>query len=630
MFSPLPMQRVSLQILREAAPRAAVILARSGVFNPETVDVPEGALPDSPGERFREVFLSAKSRLLKIRSGGYCPLDVATDLSRVVDLDELERTNIYLGDLWHELSELEEQARVLEERGTSLKQLAESLERFAALDVDLGMLQRPKTFLSMHVGTVQRANLKRLEQAASLAGHFVRPFHDAEGVVYLVVAGPAESDHDISALLQTAEFRPVSIPPEFRDHPERIRYELAAQADDLKRQYRAKSAEIDAVVAGHQEKLAEACRTLAIAAPYAELATRLRGMGGLAVVEGWIPKDDVAALGEALKSELSVPYVLTTRNPRPDERARVPSVMRHARWMRPFVALVSNYGIPRYGEIDPTVLFTLSFILMFGMMFGDVGHGAVIALSALYFRRRFPDVVPIMITAGLSSMTFGFVYGSIFGYEHVLHALWMAPLSDPLRMLEVALYWGIGFILVANALTLYNLFNEGRVEEALFDTRGIAGTLLYLGGIYAGFRWMGSGVFGLKETLAVVVPLAVVMGFKWHHFHGPYGERLLVVIVEGFESVMNYLANTLSFLRVAAFSLNHVALAVAVFTLAGMLDTAGHWITVVLGNVFIIVVEGAIVMIQVLRLEYYEGFSRFFRGDGRAFVPLRLEGVIRS
>jgi V/A-type H+-transporting ATPase subunit I len=235
-----------------------------------------------------------------------------------------------------------------------------------------------------------------------------------------------------------------------------------------------------------------------------------------------------------------------------------------------------------------------------------------------------------MVTAGISSMTFGFVYGSIFGYEHVLEALWMPPLSDPLRMLEVALYWGIGFILVANALTLYNLFFEGRVEEALFDTRGIAGTILYLGGIYAGFSWMGSGVFGLKETLAIVVPLAVVMGFKWHHSHGPYGERVLVVVVEGFESVMNYLANTLSFLRVAAFSLNHVALAVAVFTLAGMLDTAGHWITVVLGNVFIIVVEGAIVMIQVLRLEYYEGFSRFFRGDGRAFQPLRLEGVIRG
>jgi V/A-type H+-transporting ATPase subunit I len=95
--------------------------------------------------------------------------------------------------------------------------------------------------------------------------------------------------------------------------------------------------------------------------------------------------------------------------------------------------------------------------------------------------------------------------------------------------------------------------------------------------------------------------------------------------VEGFETIINYVSNTLSFLRVAAFSLNHVALAIAVFTLADMLGTAGHWITILLGNIFIIVFEGAIVAIQVLRLEYYEGFSRFFSGDGREFRPLVLQ-----
>jgi len=96
-----------------------------------------------------------------------------------------------------------------------------------------------------------------------------------------------------------------------------------------------------------------------------------------------------------------------------------------------------------------------------------------------------------------------------------------------------------------------------------------------------------------------------------------------VVLIEGFETVMGYFANTLSFLRVAAFSLNHVALFLAVFTIAGMLGTTGHWITVVIGNLFVLVLEGAIVAIQVLRLEYYEGFSRFFSGDGREFQPLR-------
>ena len=96
-------------------------------------------------------------------------------------------------------------------------------------------------------------------------------------------------------------------------------------------------------------------------------------------------------------------------------------------------------------------------------------------------------------------------------------------------------------------------------------------------------------------------------------------------LIGGAESVIKYVANTLSFLRVAAFSLSHVAFTVAVFTVADTMGVVGHWVALVLGNCFIIVLEGAIVIIQTLRLEYYEGFSRFFHGDGREFRPLQLK-----
>jgi len=116
-----------------------------------------------------------------------------------------------------------------------------------------------------------------------------------------------------------------------------------------------------------------------------------------------------------------------------------------------------------------------------------------------------------------------------------------------------------------------------------------------------------------------------VAAFKWHETRAGLGERMLVTFIETLETAINLFSNTLSFMRVAAFSLNHVALALAVFTLAHGLGMVGHGITLVLGNVVIIVLEGGIVAIQALRLMYYEGFSRFFSGDGRAFVPLRLE-----
>jgi V/A-type H+-transporting ATPase subunit I len=132
---------------------------------------------------------------------------------------------------------------------------------------------------------------------------------------------------------------------------------------------------------------------------------------------------------------------------------------------------------------------------------------------------------------------------------------------------------------------------------------------------------------GEAPTLGLLIAsgaLTTILGFYWRHSDRPFGERAITVAIEGFETIMGFLSGTLSFLRVAAFSLNHVALATAVFALAAMMDSFGHWTTIVLGNVFIIVLEGAIVAIQTMRLEYYEGFSRFFGGDGYTFKPLSL------
>ena len=136
---------------------------------------------------------------------------------------------------------------------------------------------------------------------------------------------------------------------------------------------------------------------------------------------------------------------------------------------------------------------------------------------------------------------------------------------------------------------------------------------------------MGTGKpVGNVPALLIVASLGALALQSWYHLKAPLGEKILVVFIETLETIIGYVSNTLSFLRVAAFSLNHVALAIAVFTLAEMMGTFGHMVTIILGNVFMIVLEGGIVMIQVLRLEFYEGFARYFSGDGHEFTPLRL------
>ncbi len=625
MFKPLPMQRVGLFVLNEDAPLAALTLAEQGVFNPETTQLSATDLPEFPGESYRELYRSARSRLDKILT--HCTARQERPrlpAPRLVSEAELAALDEWLRGVWAECSKCQEALRRIEEERKHVDQLLRAIDNFAALDIDLGLLAGSRRFIDVHIGTVPVANVVRLREAVGIAGYLVRPFLEAEGLAHLVIAGAGGKEEEARAVLQAAGWRAIDIPPELRDRPDKARRDLQQRLDQVLGESDAQCRLFENTQKEFIDRLVEAQQVLAMVAPYADLGEALRARGGLVGIAGWVPRPDVPALRAALEVHFDKRFVLSVRDPRPGERLQVPSVMRHVWFLRPIVQLVKTYGVPRYGEIDPTLLFAITFIAMYGMMFGDVGHGLTIALLGLALRKRLRQFTRFVVAIGLSSASFGLAYGSVFGFEEWLHPLWMSPLTNPTRMLTLALYWGAGFIVLTTLLNIRNRLVDGDWEKALLDRGGLAGLLFYLGLLFAGFRFASGAKTGWLEGLAVLVPYAVIVGHIWHENDVPLGERILIVVIEGFETVVKYISNTLSFLRVAAFSLNHVALAIAVFTLAGMLGHAGHWITVVLGNIFIIGFEGAIVAIQVLRLEYYEGFSRFYSGDGREFRPLTL------
>jgi len=625
MFKPIPMQRIFLNVLTEDVPLTARVLGDCGVFNPEIceADIAE-QMPDKPSEDFRQIFHSVRSRLGKILDCAPCTMPADENFHRTVSLNELQKIDEQLGDIWQQLSVLEEEKRSLQENQITLKQLVETLGKFSGLNVDLSLLQKERQFLNLQIGTVPLDNLSHLQEAVTLAEHITQIFHCDENIAYFVVAGPFDYQEQVQSVLEHAEFQPLNIPTQFQARPQKVYADLNKEINALNEKINAVSLQQQEIIAQNEKILIKAYHRLNRATAHADLAETLRGRGNLALIEGWIPRTNLDKLEISLREKLPHPFVLNSRKPLLKEYAKVPSLLRHHRFLSAFMTLVKNYGIPRYGEFDPTILFAITFVVMFGMMFGDVGHGAVIAGGAWIWRDKLKRFTFFLIAAGISSIIFGFLYGSIFGFEEkIIPALWMSPLHDPFLMLEVALYWGMGFILIATSMTIINRWQEGHYIHALFDSTGVAGILLYLGGFYAAQRALIDGVFNTHEQLAVGLPLLLILGYKWFENKIPFGERVLVTLIEGFDSVLSYVANTLSFLRVAAFSLNHVALAIAVFTIAGMLGTVGEWIVIILGNIFIIIVEGAIVTIQILRLEYYEGFSRFFNGDGRAFSPLR-------
>ena len=639
MFKPLRMQHVTLWVLKNDAPQAALLLATYGIFTPEKSQAWERDLPETPGDRYMQVFSEAQARLTKIQDHfGPAPLgdrhrehEDMRNLPAGPDaptLEQLIEWNAWLGELWTTASHCEEEKRRIAEALERNTSLLNSLAHFRALDIDLSWLIRPKRFLQTRIGMVAEANLARLREALELSGFLLEIFDTHQGRAYAVAAGPVGRNTEIRGALDAAGWQDIALEPELLSHPDMAREGLEKQSERLKQEGNACDTRHRAKLGNIEERLREIRRGMSLAEPYVRIsAETLRSRGGLALIAGWIPSRDVERMRKALDARLADRYVLQLRPPFPAERDIVPSAMRYPDWLGPFSDLVRNYGIPRYGEFDPTWLFAVSFALMFGMMFGDIGQGLVIALGGMLLRGKARRFRSLFVAAGLSATAFGFAYGSLFGFETLIEPLWVSPLHDPVRMLSAAILWGVGFICVTQLLTIYNRFINGDWYKALFDAGGVAGLVLYLGAAYGVYQLASEGQFGGTAALAASAGLAAILVWNWVENHGSLAERVLTVIIESFESVIGFFSNTLSFMRVAAFSINHVALALAVFTIAENFETTGRWITLVIGNIVILVLEGAIVAIQVLRLEYYEGFSRFYSGSGRAFDPLVLKGT---
>ncbi len=627
MFKPLAMKHVRLQLLTDELPHASLVLAELGVFSPDPRPKYTEEFPEIPGVRYAELYQQARSRFDKILR--HIPLDSPLKLHDIHEIreEDLIQANQWLRQVWRRCSAHEEETRRLREQERAVRQLQNALANFAHLDIDLSLLQGDKHFLKFLPGTAPRHNIPQLRDALALAGFFLFEFLVEEDHVHVIVAGPQEEGRgEIRSLLDTAGFSALELPPELNDEPERVRDELAGRLAKIRAAWDAEAQSMAAFGASVQAQLEASRRTLAMAEPFVQLETAIRSSGSLSLIRGWAPAREVERLRETLKRRLDQPFVLLARDPEPNERSEVPTALLRNRLLAPFATLIKQYGVPRYGEIDPTVLFGISFIFMFGMMFGDIGHGLLIALAGWHWRGKLYGFAPFVIGNGLSATLFGFLYGSLFGYEGVIHHLWIAPLSDPLYMLSVALAWGVGFLVLISLVNIHNKLVIGLYTDALLGANGVVSLTLYLSLLTGLYRVLEGQGFGIGPALLLIGSIVALLIYKGWELKASMGERIVIAVVETFETLTGYLSNTLSFLRVAAFSLNHVALAIAVFTLAESMGTVGHWTTVVLGNLFILVLEGAIVTIQVLRLEYYEGFSRFFSGDGKEFRPLRLAG----
>ena len=328
-----------------------------------------------------------------------------------------------------------------------------------------------------------------------------------------------------------------------------------------------------------------------------------------------------------------------------------PVKLKNNKFSRPFEMFVDMYGLPSYNEIDPTVLVSIVYTVLFGIMFGDVGQGIILSIAgAIMYKLKGMMLGKILIRCGISAALFGVLFGSVFGFEHLLDPFYRMLFNleeKPIKVMEpntvmlimlASIGLGVIIITVSMILNIYSSFKRKDYESAMFGQNGLAGLIFYSSVVaMAVCVLLNINIVNNFYIIILIVlplliiffkePLGAIVSKKTHVWPEKWGEFILQNFFEVFEILLSYLTNTMSFLRVGAYDLGHAGMMFAVFTMAEVFGEGSPFVyglVILIGNIFVIVLEGLLVNIQVLRLNFYEMFSRFFEGQGKAFSPVIL------
>ena len=644
MFRPQAMSKVELVVPEHDVVPVTKALAASGVFHPTLSSHLGGERVPSYAENWQEraaTFTELERRIMAVMETlgvGEGPLPAETPHliepeTAQMDIERLE---------W----ETQAPVRELEEGQHKLAQLQRYLDQLkpiADLEVDLGTL-RSLRYTFVLLGTIPVANLERLQTSLELIPSALVTLRREEHLATVVLFGTQRDADILSRAARSAYLNPLEQPETYHGTPAEA---IAALKSGIERtrQYVAEcQTSIDYLHEVYVQRLRHLLWRIRASRTLAETITRYGRLRYTYLVAGWVPVSQMDTLQQEIK-QVSDKVLIEANMPSRQEDDHIPVALGNPPVVSAFQGLVTNYGRPRYDELDPTFMIALTFPLIFGIMFGDVGHGLVLALLGLALVSRkvralrgLSGMGVVVIACGITAMIFGSLYGSIFGSEEVLKPLWIRPLEDIMDILIATIAIGVGLLSLGMVCNMINAALAHRWGRLLFDHNGLAGLAFYwsLIGLAAGAFAGGLPVSPiLLAVLAAISGLAVAFSELLEHLveghqplvEGSFSTYLMVALFELFETVIGLLSNTLSYIRMGAFAVAHGALSMVVFIIAEIVGPAhgvGYWVVVALGNLFVIGFEGLIVGIQTLRLEYYEFFSKFFTGGGLRYHPLTL------
>lgn len=521
---------------------------------------------------------------------------------------------------------------MLDENGAAVKQLQHIIDADSEFNLDLDKLFACK-YLKIRFGRLPVANLDKLQYYGAQQ-FLLRTFFKGEKNCYCMYVTTAKLAPKIDNIFSSIYFERIRIPQFVHGTPK----DALAVLKEEDTAARAALKEIeDNIQKMFSENLDELNRIYSIAKRLNqtyEVQKYVVVFGQNSAVYGFAEEKDAEQIKKDFETIEGVHVEIKPATG--DSRLTPPTKLKGNWFTEPFRMFVEMYGVPSYTDFDPTNFVAISYTILFGVMFGDIGQGLVLSLIGyLAYKLKGMQLGAIGIRLGISSAIFGAVYGSIFGYEEAYEPLFHVMASEnTMTLLGVAIGLGVTLIIIAILFNVLGNLKKKNYGEVMFSQNGIAGLVFYIsvllmvGNMILGLDLPVGGTFYVIALIIVPIlliflkePLIHKMEGKPMFPHG-FGGFFTEGFFELFEVILSFVANTMSFLRVGGFVLSHAGMMLVVFTLAEMVGGVGYWVVLVFGNIFVMCLEGMIVGIQVLRLEFYEMFSRYYEGKGKPFTTI--------
>ena len=359
------------------------------------------------------------------------------------------------------------------------------------------------------------------------------------------------------------------------------------------------------------------------------------------LLSGFVKADEVDHYKAIFKD---LPSTIEVKDPSEVPDLECPTLLKNNWFAKPFEMFLGMYGVPKYTDFDPTGFMAFTYCLLFGIMFGDLGQGLVLFILGIVFEKK-GQIFGIINRCGITSMIFGFLFGSVFGYEELLNPVHQSLFGVREKLFDVmaqsstmvlligAVAIGAVLILTTQCMNIVNRFKHHQLGDAIFSQNGIAGLVFYGGIVFAivatmllGWNVLNPVYLGIFIVLPVISfvmkePLSNAVEHKTVKPEEGWGGYIAQSIFELIDVLLTFVTNSMSYLRVGGFVLSHAGMMLVVMTLVEMTGKAGVAV-LIFGNIFVMVLEGLIVGIQTLRLEYYEMFSRYYDAGGVQFNAL--------